>query len=56
MKKKRKTREVCWGIGKMGGGNLDILRKATKIPAICDKHQDSFLEILECNDCDVRID
>ena len=60
MKNKITMKNVVWGAktadGKIvGGGNLDILRKAKKIPAICDKHQELFLEIIECNDCDVRI-
>lgn len=58
-KKKKYTfnmKNVCWGIGKLGGGNLDILRRAKKkIPAICNKHQEVFAKIIECNDCDVRI-
>ena len=61
MSKRKDLKNVCWGIGKLGGGNLDICRKATlkkttKVPAICDIHQELFIEILECNDCDVRID
>ena len=54
-------KNVVWGVntpeGKhIGGGNLDILRKLKKIPAICDKHQELFKELVECNDCNVRID
>ncbi len=48
-------RNVVWGIKNIGGGNFDILQKSIKIPAICDKHQKDFMEILECNYCDVRI-
>ena len=56
MKKKINMKKVCWGIGKFGGGNLDIPRKETKkIPGICEKHQRDFIEIVECNDCDVRL-
>lgn len=48
--------KVCWGIGKIGGGNLDVLRQATKVPGICDNHQQAFIEIIECNNCNVRLD
>jgi hypothetical protein len=55
--KKVNMKNVVWGCKNIGGGNLDILRKIKnpKIPAICDKHQEIFQEMIECNDCDIRI-
>ncbi len=55
--KKRKInfRNICWGIHNIGGGNLDILNKVRKVPGICDEHQKVFIEIIECNDCNVRL-